>query len=540
MSEASAPDLRIPVRLARVVVRIVAESAAVAEHRSDVRTLAKALKNSQADLSVDADGVLQDGGAAVMSDDPERQDALALLAGRLRAYGVERLVLSEQAADADLFDLVKLLATAPDQPDPPAFFAARVAAVDARAIPRTLRPSAPEIVEAASVEEPASVTEPATVGEPASVREPTPPPEDKRSALLTESLPVPETSDEDLRTLFATLQATESIELLREPLNRLTTLADIAFRTGRFARMADAMVGLVAIEHLQLGRDASDERRREFGRAVRRMATPIILRQVAIMRRAAGHDPERVRPLQSLLQRYGSDGAEAMIDEWANATTAEGRDTCLEALRALSRTHDALFDVVRHTDALRARQAIELLGALGDTRSEQLVLEQLRHPDVRTRRDVVAALERFPSVAALDALGVALTDEADVVRLRAVGAITLRGAGAVKLLAPLLESERDRDVLFAAIAGLGSVGGAGAVQVLVRAANGETQHPWRRGASYRLQACAALARIRTPQAMAVVQGLCADRDREVREGTMRLVAQVARRGTTAVREVADA
>jgi HEAT repeat protein len=196
--------------------------------------------------------------------------------------------------------------------------------------------------------------------------------------------------------------------------------------------------------------------------------------------------------------------------------------------------------MVRHTDDLRVRQAIELLGALGNARSEQLVLEQLRHPDVRTRRDVVAALERFPSVAALDAIGVALTDEAEVVRLRAVGAIARRGVAAVKLLAALLDTEPDRDVLYAAIAGLGSIGGAEAVQVLIRAANGETQHPRRRGASYRLQACAALARIRTPQAMAAVQVLRDDRDREVREGTMRLVAQAARRGTTAVRAVADA
>lgn len=115
---------------------------------------------------------------------------------------------------------------------------------------------------------------------------------------------------------------------------------------------------------------------------------PIILRQVAVMRRTAGNDPEQVRALQSLLHRYGSDGAEAMIDEWANAATAEGRATCLESLRTLSRTHDALFDMVRHTDDLRVRQGIELL----------------------------------------DALGVALTDEAEIVRLRAVSAIVPRGA----------------------------------------------------------------------------------------------------------------
>src|SRR5690606_14177749 len=224
---------------------------------------------------------------------------------------------------------------------------------------------------------------------------------------------------------------------------------------------------------------------------------------------------------------------------WANAPSAAARAICLEALRALRRTHDALFDLVRHTDDLRVRQGIALLGALGDSRAEQLVLEQLRHPDARTRREVMAALERFPSAGALDAIGVGLLDDKALVRLRAIAAIRPRGAVAVKPLAPLLDAEPDREVLYAAIAALGSIGGAEAVQLLIHAVNGETQHAKRRSAAYRLQACAALAQIRTPQAMAAVQVLRDDRDREVREGAMRLVAQAARRGTTAVRAPAD-
>ena len=51
-------------RLARVVALVVAEPAAVAEHRSEVRALAKALKKGQADLSVDAEGELRNAGDA--------------------------------------------------------------------------------------------------------------------------------------------------------------------------------------------------------------------------------------------------------------------------------------------------------------------------------------------------------------------------------------------------------------------------------------------------------------------------------------------
>jgi len=539
VSAEAAPDTRIPVRLARVVAHIVAAPTAIAEHRGELRSLVKALKKARAELGTNTDGALRDGEAVVTSEESDTQAALTLLAGRLHAYGVERLVLSDKASEADLFDLVKLLATTPDQADPVAFFAARAAAVDARAIPRTLR-------QAVVADEPEATpeTEPVSVREPASVKAPTPDEAiatgDARSDRLVEALPLPEGGDDELQALFGTLLATEDVELLRDPLDRLTLLADLAFRTGRFDRMIHALAGLVAIEHAQLERDASDERRREFARAVRRLATPVILRQVATLRRTRAADAVATRQLQAILHRYGTDGAEAMIDEWVNAPTPEARDACLEALRALRRTHDALFDLIRHTDNLRVRQGIELLGALGDARAEQLVLEQLRHPDTRTRREVMAALERFPSAAAFDAIGVGLTDDEPVVRLRAVAAVIPRGQAAVKLLAPLLDGEPDREVLYAAIAGLGTIGGADAVQALIRAANGETQHQRRRGASYRLQACAALALIRTPQAMAAVQVLRDDRDREVREGAMRLVAQAARRGTTAVRVLADA
>ncbi|HRQ77244.1 MAG TPA: HEAT repeat domain-containing protein [Gemmatimonadaceae bacterium] len=551
MSDTAPSPSKLALRLARLVARVVHEPTAVAEHRSDVRALAKALKKAKAELAPGPDATLLDGGVAVVTDDDAARDAVALLATRLEAYGVERLVLSDAAAEADLFDLVKLLATPPTQPDPLAFFAARAAAVDARAIPRTLR--AAEVVEAPSVEEPVSVKEPASVKERASARvtrpsgsqavvveAPSQETPDKRSDRLTESLPIPETDDAELAALFATLQQTDPVEHLRDPLERLVTRADLAFRAGDSATMLVAMAGLVAIEHLHLERDASDERRREFARAVRKLATPPILRQLATLRHKRADDAATIQRVQAILHRYGTDGAEALIDEWANAPSAAARAICVEALRALRRTHDALFDLVRHTDDQRVRQGIALLGALGDARAEQLVLEQLRHPDARTRREVMATLERFPSVAALDAIGVGLLDDEPTVRLRAIAAVTPRGALAVKLLAPLLDTEPDREVLYAAIAALGSVGGAEAVQVLIRAVNGETQHAKRRSAAYRLQACAALAQIRTPQAMAAVQSLRDDRDRELREGAMRLVAQAARRGTTAQRALTDA
>jgi hypothetical protein len=73
--------------------------------------------------------------------------------------------------------------------------------------------------------------------------------------------------------------------------------------------------------------------------------------------------------------------------------------------------------------------------------------------------------------------------------------------------------------------------------VLIPCAQGDSAHARKRSATYRIAACTALVAIRSPQGMACVQGLREDRDREVRDAAVRLVAQAARR-TVAVRAIA--
>ena len=100
------------------------------------------------------------------------------------------------------------------------------------------------------------------------------------------------------------------------------------------------------------------------------------------------------------------------------------------------------------------------------------------------------------------------------------------------LLTPLIDKETDREVLYTAIGAVGGVGSPEAIQILVRIAQGEGENPQRRSAGMRVQGCIALVVIRTPASMAAVQGLREDRDREVREAAVRLVAQAQRRTTS--------
>lgn len=557
------PALALAAQFARLVFDLSAQPSALLAHRSAIRALLKALPAEGLRFAVDADGQLAVNGSAVAGAgdrSAEDRESLAALAARLTAYGVEELSLAAKAADADLLDLARALAAEPTQVDPLAFFAARVAAVDARGIPRRLR--ARERPPEAAAETPAPAEKSASSPKPAkpaariSLREAAKPAApsstadtaddditdglsdaDPRSERLNEALAVPTAANPTIAAALGQLHATEDIAALAEPLKALVEAADLAFRTGRWHSLLDAVAGIVAIEYLQLERDPSDDRRRAFGQALRKLASPIVLRQFAILRHQLAETPELKVRVEAVLYRFGTDGAQALIDEWASATDATARVHCLVGLRGLRRTHDALFELVRETDYAMVRVAARLLGALGDARAESMLLELQRHPDNAVRRDVVAALERYGSPTSLDALGVALLDDSPLVRARAVHALTARGESALPNLLPLLDSEADDEVLAAAVMALARIGTPDCVQALIRVASGESAHARKRSSEYRLQACRALTVIRTPQAMAAVQALRDDRDRDVRAGALRLVAQAARRTTGSMRAV---
>lgn len=546
-SDQLTPTQLVARRFARLVERLRADPAGVALHRKEVRGIAKALRTVGVRLEAgEGDALLIDGTAELAGEEA----GVRLLASRLAAYGVEELTLAQGASEADLHDLARLLATSPDQQDPLAYFAARATSIDPKGIPRRLRarplvevPEAPEptaevdaVSKSAAPKRETAASAPAVADAadqpPRAALESAPSSADGRADQLTEALPLPVTTVPEIAGLFADLLDATDAAALRLPLEALSTRADLAFRAGRFNEMLEALAGLVSIEFTQLARDSSDERRQEFAQVVRRLASPVILRQLAGMRHRHALDDTRRVQLQAVLSRFGTAGAEALLDEYAVASTAETRARCLDALRGHRRTHDALFELVRDTKDPVVRQAAAILGALGDERAEALLVELVRHPDARSRRAAVAALERFASPTSLEAIGFALLDDAPTVRLRAVAALSLRGGEqSVRVVAPLLDSEPDREVRDAAVAALGRIGTPEAVQLLIRCAQGETAHPKKRSAAYRLQACRALVLVRTPQAMAAVQMLRDDRDREVRDGAARLVAQAARRGT---------
>ena len=533
-------NLELVRRFAALVALLADQPAAAVEHRDAARGVVESAKTGAVRLAIGENGLLVDD---VPFDSP-------LLAGRFGAYGVEQLAITERVALADVLDLARLLAAPPTDADPAARFAARVSVVDAKAMPRRLRPRstapAPEpprrttplppqsrvsskvAVVAESPADPTARTSAPTVAidTPASRDEP---------EHLIQAIPVPTPSHPALASAIDGIDQAKSPPELATGLEQLVLVADLAFRQGRLDDLIEAATALVAIEFRELERDGSDERRQAFTHALRKLAKPVLLRQLAVLRHKRAADPVASARLQQVLYRFGNDGAEALVDEFVSSATPEARATCIEALRGIRRTHDVLLALARDTRDLVVRQAAAILGEMRDARAESILIELLQHPDARTRRASVSSLALFESTSALDAIGFSLGDESPIVRLRAVAALQgRRDPRVLALLSPLLEKEPDREVLYSAIVAVGAVGSPDAVQLLIRLAEGEGLHPLRKLAATRLQACIALVAIRSPTSMAAVQVLRSDRDSEVREASVRLVAQAQRRSTSSV------
>lgn len=569
---APTPNPELVARFAALVARAVEQPADAAELRAAAKGVAEAAKAGAVTFAL-VDGALLADGAPV--DAP-------LLAARLATYGIEEIGITPRASQADLFDLAKLLASPPGDGDPVARFSSRAAVIDTRTIPRKLRarrepqaepvplmPAAPPPRQSKAT--PARgiangtasgtaggtpsgtrpVTPPVTPAVPApgdgpapivpvisSMRVAPPPPPEPRDVPVRLSAPlaIPETAHPTLATAITLLRHADDAKRLANALEQIVAFSDLAFRQGRHDDLIEGIAALIAIEFIQLERDSSDAQRQAFNHAIRRLARPVLLRQLATLRQARAADARAAERLQAALFRFGIDAAEAMIDECASAADAATFATCLESLRGLPRAQEALRAQLTHQNELIVRQAIAILGALRDGPSEAALDGLLDRADARVRRDAVAALARFDTENSFASLALALGDESPVVRLRALTALSARKEPrTLPILEPMLRTESDREVLFALVAALGAIGAGGssdAVQTLIQIAQGQGANPQRDSAALRIQACIALVAIRTPQAMAAVQVLRDDRDREVRAASMRLVAHARRRPTT--------
>jgi HEAT repeat protein len=227
----------------------------------------------------------------------------------------------------------------------------------------------------------------------------------------------------------------------------------------------------------------------------------------------------------------GSFGVEMLVAHLAGATTIRRRRRCFEALLAVDDAVPTLIDALGHPQWYVVRNVAQVLGELGAEQATPALGRALLHRDLRVRVAVAAALDRIDAPPARAILQRALADESPEVRRLAARAYTAETVGGtVDGLTPAarmgaaFDRETDPDALIEMTRALGVIGTPDAVQRLIRVAIA-TVDPAR--VPMRLAALEALVIARGPAALSTLRALRSDRMLAVRDAVRQLELQIA-------------
>ena len=321
-----------------------------------------------------------------------------------------------------------------------------------------------------------------------------------------------------VKELLAQLDATKSPNAATRTLDELVTLAENAQRDGIANSVADVFHGIVSREGAAA---ASPDLKRAYVMAVRRLSKPTILRAVAQL---LPHRKDGQRELMEVLTRTGEDGADALIEQLSNAGSLAERRIYFDALLQLNAGVPALIHMLGDARWYVARNAADLLGEMQTAEAEGPLADLLKHDDDRVRRAAATALGKLGTPKAVTALHGALKDTAPQVRLQAAaGLAARRGEKNAGTLLRALDEEPDAEVQIAILQALGKLATPDAVQKLVKAAEPEGRFFKKKPAAYRVAAVQALGEARTSAALAALQTLAKDKEKEVQDAVIRVL-----------------
>ena len=512
---------------ARLVWLLLHEERAVAEQKTALRALVTISQDGAVTFSV-RDWRLYSNELPV----PEALDGVQELTAQMIGHCVAELAIDAGVVPADLLGVARILAAQPLPGDGGRQVMDKLQALDACTVRVTLRHPAlnsadvPQVGAAGIASGPPAAPGPATTGRAG----PHPPTgvaserADTRSDGTVDARPAVSvsprapaargapaaTTREAMETMFAQLDATRSSSAVNRHLDALVHLADDVYREGRVDEVADAFVGVVRREE----KAADPTSRRAYSMAVRRLSKPTLLRAVASL---LPRWPGRRDDLLAVLSRGSEDGAEAVIEELNAAQSMAARRTFFDALVHIKAGIPALTHMLRDPRWYVARNAADLLGEMQADSAEGELMGLLKHNDDRVRRAAAGALAKLGTTSSVQGLRVALKDSATAVRVRAAGALgRRRGLKSAATLIRALDTEEDSEVQIAILSALGRLATPDAVQKLIKAAQPESRFFKKKPVAYRLAAVQALGEARTPTAMAALQELLQDRDKELR------------------------
>ena len=326
---------------------------------------------------------------------------------------------------------------------------------------------------------------------------------------------------EDAPALLDTLVLARTEASQRAALDAINAAIDSGLRAAADEALTDLAEGMVTI----VEGDTTGERR-PVAATLRRLLEPKPLRGIA---RIAVSSPSRSDAVARVLAYAGEAGAAVVIAQVLQAKTLAERHAHFETLIKLPAAIPVLARMLGDGRWYVARNAADLLGELHARETEGPLGQALGHSDERVRRAAASALAKLGTPGAVQALGSALHDPSPLVRVQvASGLAGRKGAKSATTLTRALDDEGETEVQLAILAALGRVATPEAVTRLIKAAEADGRLFNKKPIAVRVAAVHALGEARTPAALAVLQSLAGDKEREVREAVLRVVVQAQR------------
>jgi hypothetical protein len=349
--------------------------------------------------------------------------------------------------------------------------------------------------------------------------------------LATEETPVPGTAEHPVAEPEPLPGTPERIGFLLARANRdgdvhgvAAVFEEVAFaveqatREGRTGTAVDLFVQVIA--HENAARDA--DVRRQFVLTVRRLIKPAVLHPIA---RMLIGEATRVADAVAVLTRCGTDGADAVVDQYASATSATERDQFRAALDRLPALDISLAAMLDDTRPHVVRMAAELIAARRTPDGDHALADHIGDAETRVRRAIVRALAAYDTPFALSTIARAFDDPVIEVRLEAVAALASRKSGKVgDIIGRAMDTETETEVQVGMLGALGRIATPDAVARLAKVAESSSGlFGTKKGVAVRVAAVRALAEARTGGARTVLMALAEDTNREVRDAATRAI-----------------
>jgi len=490
--------ITLPRHFAQLLRVLLHESTNVAAQKAALRGAVVASRDGPVMLTLE-DRALHANGSPLPQDVEGADD----LATQMIGHGVTQLMVSGNAAPADLLTVARTLAEAPMPGRTGRAISAALAGLESPTVRATLEAGvasdAPGIEAAPRPAAPAPVTRPARLS----------------GTYLAFAAVQPK--EGSVAETLAELRDTTAIDAMTHLLEELAVLVDHAAAEGASDVVADTIAEIVAGEQAQP--DAM--RKRAYTMALRRFSRPVLLRIVAS---ALPRRRDRVEAYTAILARMGEPGAEAVIEALTTSESLTDRRVFFDTLLKLRMAVPKIITLLGDSRWYVARNAADLLAEMPTPDAELPLARLLKHADERVRRAAAVALGKVGTASAFAALRSALGDAAAQVRLAAAAGLGSRKSRtSTTSLTVALDEEEDGDVQLQLISTLGRVGTPEAVERLVELALPAAFFR-KKTTALRLAAVQALTEARTPPAIEALQKLREDKEPAVRAAAVQSLA----------------